>query len=123
MKKYLKAFSKIETTKNYDLWINNEIRLYILKKRASKRTIIHLNNDGALLWEQLYPFGGMSRPGSIKEILLKPIMEKGIMLAVVLRGVPLMVKNLDNNIYVSNKELYSDGKILFVNERDFLKQF
>ncbi len=26
------------------------------------------------------------------------------------------------NIYVSNKELYSDGKILFVNERDFLSQ-
>ncbi len=48
MKKHLKAFSKVETTKKYELRTNNEIRLYMLKKRASKRTIIHLNNDGSL---------------------------------------------------------------------------
>ncbi len=123
MKKYLKAFTKAETTKNYELWTDSEVCLYFLKKRASKRTIILLNDDGTLLWEQLYPFGGVSRPSSVKQILLKPVTDKELMPIVILRGKPLLVKGLDNNIYVSSKERYSKGKILFMNYCDFKSQF
>lgn len=110
-----KTLIKIEKNQNYELWKSEAEHLYIVRKKASRRTIIHLKNDGTLVWEQFYLFGGRSRPSSVKTVILKPKIEKGVMPIVFLKGTPLMVKGLDDGAFVSSKERYKEGKILFIN--------
>ena len=61
----------------YNLKINNiSVNLYISRKRATKSTHIHCAESGDIIWEQFYPFGGMSRPAREKKYVLKPACKK-----------------------------------------------
>ena len=61
----------------YNLKINNiSVNLYISKKRATKATHIHCAESGDIIWEQFYPFGGMSIPAREKKYVLNPACEK-----------------------------------------------
>ena len=61
----------------YNLNINDiAVNLYVSKKRATKATHIHCTESGDIMWEQFYPFGGMSRPSREKKYVLKTICSK-----------------------------------------------
>lgn len=62
------------------------VNLYVSLKRATKATHIHCTESGDIIWEQLYPFGGMSRPSSERKVVLKPACDKNSATVVVVRG-------------------------------------
>ncbi len=121
IQKFTKQFIKIEQGNTYSLYKKENINMYIIKKRTSKRTIIHLEESGDIIIEQLYPFGGMSKPSQVKKFTLKPIANKNIITIVLYRGKPLFIKGLDENNFVSSEKLYKNGNILFINEHDLEK--
>ena len=56
----------------YSLKLNDiSVNLYVSRKRATKATHIHCTESGDIIWEQFYPFGGMSRPFEREEICLE----------------------------------------------------
>ncbi len=119
--KAIKEFIKNEQTKNYSLYKKDSIYLYIIKKRMSKRIIIHLEESGDTVLEQMYPFGGMSKPSQVKGFTLKPYTNKNTITIVLYRGTPLLIKGLDENNFVSAAERYKNGNILFISENEFEK--
>ena len=81
----------------YNLKFNDiAVNLYISKKRATKRVHIHCTESGDIIWEQFYPFGGMSRPSREKKYVLKPQREKNAITVVVVRGNPQEIIGLDD---------------------------
>lgn len=71
----------------YNLKLNDiSVNLYVSKKRATKRVHIHCTESGDIMWEQFYPFGGMSRPAREKKYVLKPQCDKTAITVVVVRG-------------------------------------
>ena len=81
----------------YNLKFNDiAVNLYISKKRATKRVHIHCTESGDILWEQFYPFGGMSRPSREKKYVLKPQRDKNAITVVVVRGNPQEIIGLDD---------------------------
>ena len=81
----------------YNLKLNDiAVNLYISKKRATKRVHIHCTESGDILWEQFYPFGGMSRPSREKKYVLKPQRDKNAITVVVVRGNPQEIIGLDD---------------------------
>ena len=86
----------------YNLNLNNiPINLYVSKKRATKATHIHCAESGDIIWEQFYPFGGMSRPSREKKYVLKPACEKNCITVVAFRGRLCYISGLDDNIFTS----------------------
>ena len=81
---------------------NNNIKLYVSKKRATKRAHIHCTESGDIMWEQFYPFGGMSRPAREKKYVLKPICDKNAIAIVIIRGTPGNITGLDNGTFKSH---------------------
>ncbi len=122
-KKYTKALSKVESECDFELWENGELRLYILRKRVTRRTIIHLEESGDIVWEQLYPFGGMSNPRREKRIVLKPASQGKPKTAVLYRGTPLLIRGLDNGRFASKPERLKDGAVLFMSLRAYKREF
>ena len=81
----------------YNLKFNDiAVNLYVSKKRATKRVHIHCTESDDILWEQFYPFGGMSRPSREKKYVLKPQREKNAITVVVVRGNPQEIIGLDD---------------------------
>lgn len=87
----------------YNLKINDiAVNLYVSKKRATKATHIHCTESGDIMWEQFYPFGGMSRPSREKKYALKPVCDKNAITVVIIRGTPSNITGLDNGIFKSH---------------------
>ena len=87
----------------YNLKINDiAVNLYVSKKRATKATHIHCTESGDIIWEQFYPFGGMSRPSREKKYVLKPTCDKTAISVVIIRGNPGVIVGLDGLIKFHN---------------------
>ena len=87
----------------YNLKLNDiAVNLYVSKKRATKRAHIHCTESGDIMWEQFYPFGGMSRPAREKKYVLKPQCDKTAITVVVVRGEPGNIIGLENGIFKSH---------------------
>jgi len=87
----------------YNLNLNDiAVNLYVSKKRTTKRAHIHCTESGDVIWEQFYPFGGMSRPAREKTYVLKPIFDKNAITVVIIRGTPGNITGLDNGIFKSH---------------------
>ena len=74
---YYKKFGKtVEDKENYKTvkfeYNGQKYTVYAVKKSITKSTIIHCENDGTIYKEQLYPFGGIMGPSSVKQSLIKP---------------------------------------------------
>ncbi len=78
------------------------VNLYISHKRARRSTRIHCAESGDIIWEQFYPFGGMSRPAREKKYVLKPEFDKNAITVVVIRGNPGDIIGLDNGVFKSH---------------------
>lgn len=78
------------------------LTLYISRKKATKATHIHCTESGDIIWEQFYPFGGMSRPSREKKYVLKPERDKNAITVIVIRGNPGNIIGLENGIFNSH---------------------
>ena len=101
----------------YNLKINDiSVNLYISRKRAAKSTHIHCAESGDIIWEQFYPFGGMSRPAREKKYVLKPTCEQNAITVVAFRGRLCYISGLDDNIFTSYPNSPSFHKIFIMEE-------
>ena len=109
----------------YNLKINDiAVNLYVSKKRATKRAHIHCTESGDIMWEQFYPFGGMSRPSREKKYALKPICDKNAITVVIIRGIPGNITGLDNGIFKSHLSAPEKNNVYLMTEKNsvhFLK--
>lgn len=97
------------------------VNLYISHKRARKSTHIHCTESGDILWEQFYPFGGMSRPAREKKYALKPLCDKNAITVVIIRGTPGNITGLDNGIFKSHLTVPENNNIYLITEKDARK--
>ena len=106
----------------YNLNLNDiAVNLYVSKKRATKRAHIHCTESGDILWEQFYPFGGMSRPAREKKYVLKPICDKNAITVVIIRGTPGNITGLDNGIFKSHLAAPEKNNVYLVAEKNSIK--
>ena len=76
----------------YNLNLNDiAVNLYVSKKKATKAMHIHCTESSDVIWEQFYPFGGMSRPAREKKYVLKPSCDKNAITVVIIRGTPPVI--------------------------------
>ena len=120
---YIKFGKKINKTENYSIvrfeYNFKKYVVYEIKKSVLNSTIIHLEDDGTIYREQLYPFGGIVRPSSVKSSLLKPIKHKDETVIVLFSGKPNF-RNLDSGIFISAKNKnFSDSSIYVMTESTF----
>ena len=102
----------------YNLKINNiSVNLYISRKRATKATHIHCAESGDIIWEQFYPFGGMSRPAREKKYALKPLCDKNAITVVIIRGTPGNITGLDNGIFKSHLTVPEKNNVYLMTEK------
>ena len=92
------------------------VNLYISKKRATRATHIHCAESGDIVWEQFYPFGGMSRPAREKKYALKPLCDKNAITVVIIRGTPGNITGLDNVIFKSHLSAPEKNNIFLMTE-------
>ena len=97
------------------------VNLYISHKRARKSTHIHCTESGDVIWEQFYPFGGMSRPAREKKYALKPICDKNAITIVIIRGTPGNITGLDNGIFKSHLATPERNNVYLMTEKDARK--
>lgn len=97
------------------------VNLYISHKRARKSTHIHCTESGDVIWEQFYPFGGMSRPAREKKYALKPICDKNAITIVIIRGTPGNITGLDNGIFKSNLTAPENNNIYLITEKNSIQ--
>ena len=97
------------------------IMLYVSHKRARKSTHVQCLESGDIVWEQFYPFGGMSRPSSEKKYALKPIFEKNSITIIIIRGTPGNITGLDNGIFNSHFTVPQKGQIYLMTEKKITK--
>jgi DNA-binding Xre family transcriptional regulator len=71
------------------------------RARATRGTHIHCRPDGSVVWEQLYPFGGMSAPSSEERVLGKPRRGAEDVLILLVRGRPAIITGLDEGSFTS----------------------
>lgn len=106
----------------YILKLNDiTVNLYVSKKRATKRTHIHCTESGDIMWEQFYPFGGMSRPAREKKYALKPICDKNVITVVIIRGTPGNITELDNGIFKSHLATPEKKNVYLMTEKNLTK--
>ena len=120
---YIKFCKKTDETENYSIvrfeYNGCKYLIYAIKKAIIKSTIIHCEDDGTIYREQLYPFGGVMRPSSVKSSLLKPIKHKDETVIVLFKGKPNF-RNLDSGIFISAKNKnFSDSSIYVMTESSF----
>ena len=99
------------------------VNLYISHKRAKKSTHIHCTESGDIIWEQFYPFGGMSRPAREKKYALKPICDKNAITIVIIRGTPGIITGLDNGIFKSHLTAPEKNSIYLMTENNAIRFF
>ena len=106
----------------YNLKINYiAVNLYVSKKRATKRAHIHCTESGDIMWEQFYPFGGMSRPAREKKYALKPLCDKNAITVVIIRGTPGNIAGLDNGIFKSHLAAPEKNTVYLMTEKNSIK--
>ena len=107
----------------YNLKINDiAVNLYVSKKSATKATHIHCTESGDIMWEQFYPFGGMSRPAREKKYVLKPVHDKNSIMVIIIRGTPRNITGLDNGIFKSHLTAPEKNNVYLITEK-ILMQF
>ena len=94
------------------------LNLYISHKRATKATHIHCIESGDIIWEQFYPFGGMSRPSREKKYVLKPECDKNAVTVIVIRGNPGNIIGLENKIFNSHLSEPKKNNIYLMTEKN-----
>ena len=103
---YLKYGKKTDETENYSVirfeHNGRKYLVYYIKKAVTNSTIIHLEQDGTIYREQLYPFGGIMSPSSVKTSLIKPIKQNDETAIVLFSGKPNF-RNLDDGMFISHK--------------------
>ena len=103
----------------YNLKIHDiSVNLYISRKRATKATHIHCTEGGDIIWEQFYPFGGMSRPAREKKYVLQPVCDKNAITVVFFRGNPGCIKALDDNAFGSYLTEPRTNKVYLIEEEN-----
>ena len=106
----------------YNLKLNDiAVNLYVSKKRATKRVHIHCTESGDIIWEQFYPFGGMSRPAREKTYVLKPICVKNDVTVVIIRGTPGNITGLDNGIFKSHLAAPEKNTVYLMTENNSMQ--
>ena len=106
----------------YNLKINDiAVNLYVSKKRATKRAHIHCTESGDIMWEQFYPFGGMSRPSREKKYALKPVCDKNAITVVIIRGTPSNITGLDNGIFKSHLATPEKNTVYLMTENNSMQ--
>ena len=101
----------------YNLKLNDiSVNLYVSKKRATKATHIHCTESGDIMWEQFYPFGGMSRPSREKKYALKPQCDKTAITVVVIRGEPGNIIGLESGIFKSHLSVVQNNNVYLMTE-------
>ena len=106
----------------YNLKLNDiAVNLYVSKKKATKRTHIHCTESGDIMWEQFYPFGGMSRPAQEKKYALKPLCDKNAITVVIIRGTPGNIAGLDNGIFKSHLTAPEKNTVYLMTEKNSIK--
>lgn len=93
--------------------------VYVSKRTANKGTQIHCREDGAVYWEQLYLFGGMSRVSSEENVLIKPYANKEKIQIVLISGKPGAINGLDEGIFVSSRGKKRENCIYVMSETAF----
>ena len=96
------------------------VNLYISHKRATKATHIHCTESGDIIWEQFYPFGGMSRPSREKKYVLKPECDKNAITVIVIRGNPGNIIGLENGIFNSHLSEPKKNNIYLMTEKNVI---
>ena len=94
------------------------VNLYISHKRATKATHIHCTESGDIIWEQFYPFGGMSRPLREKKYILKPERDKNAITVIAIRGNPGNIIGLENGIFNSHLSEPKKNNIYLMTEKN-----
>ena len=94
------------------------VNLYVSHKRARKSTHIHCTESGDIVWEQFYPFGGMSRPSREKKYILKPECDKNAVTVIVIRGNPGNIIGLENGIFNSHLSEPKKNNIYLMTEKN-----
>ena len=103
----------------YNLKLHDiDVNLYVSKKRATKATHIHCTESGDIIWEQFYPFGGMSRPSREKKYVLKPECDKNAITVIVIRGNPGNITGLENGIFNSHLSEPKKNNIYLMTEKN-----
>ena len=96
------------------------VNLYISHKRATKATHIHCTESGDIIWEQFYPFGGMSRPSREKKYILKPERDKNAITVIAIRGNPGNIIGLENGIFNSHLSEPKKNNIYLMTEKNVI---
>lgn len=96
------------------------VNLYISHKRATKATHIHCTESGDIIWEQFYPFGGMSRPSREKKYVLKPECDKNAITVIVIKGNPGNIIGLENGIFNSHLSEPKKNNIYLMTEKNVI---
>ena len=105
----------------YNLKLNDiAVNLYVSKKRTTKRAHIHCTESGDVIWEQFYPFGGMSRPSRENKYILKPQCDKNAITVVIIRGTPGNMTGLDNAIFKSHLAAPEKNNVYLMTEKNAL---
>ena len=94
------------------------VKLYVSHKCARKSTHIHCTESGDIIWEQFYPFGGMSRPSREKKYVLKPERDKNAITVIVIRGNPGNIIGLENGIFNSHLSEPKQNNIYLMTEKN-----
>lgn len=123
---YLKFGNIIDENENYKTicfdYGGREYIVYSIKKPVKKSTIIHCNSDGTICREQLYPYGGMMRPSSVKASLIKPIPQRDKTSIVLFSGRPNF-RGLDDGIFISAKNKIKNTACIYVMTETSFKLF
>ena len=73
------------------------------------------------MWEQFYPFGGMSRPAREKKYALKPGHDKNSITVIIIRGTPGNITGLDNGIFKSHLSTPERNNVYLMTEKNLTK--
>lgn len=123
---YVKFGEIAEETEYYKtikfVYDEQKYTVYVIKKSVKKSTIIHLEEDGTIYREQLYPFGGIMRPSSVKTALMKPIRQKDEIVIVLFSGKPNF-RGIDNGKFISAKNKNVDASSIYVMTEASFKLF
>ncbi len=97
--------------------------VYFTLQKATKASHIHCKSDGTIVWEQLYPFGGVGGPSRVISFMLKPKTERGVITVVVISGKPGIITGLDEDRCKSHKGKLKNNDDFFVMSETAFKRF
>ena len=123
---YRKFGTTTEYNENYNTvkfeYEGQNYTIYEIKDPITKSTIIHCGTDGTIYREQLYPFGGIMRPSSVKTALIKPIKQKDETVIVLFFGKPNFFE-IDEGIFISSKNKNKKATSIYVMTETAFKLF